>query len=49
MMLTTQRRSAGMGYKLEHNALLLIDGVRFNHLTPAEALREVKKHLNITH
>ena len=38
-----------MGYKLEHNALLLIDGVRFNHLTPAEALREVKKHLNITH
>ena len=35
--------------KIEHNGLLLIDGVRFNHLTPAEALREVKKHLNITH
>lgn len=35
--------------KLEHNGLLLIDGVTLDNLTPAEALREVKKHLNITH
>lgn len=33
--------------KLEHNGFLLIDGVRFNNLTPAEAMKEVKKQLNL--
>ena len=35
--------------KLEHNGFLLIDGVRFDNLTSAETIKEVKKHLNITH
>ena len=35
--------------KLEHNGLLLIDGVTLDNLTPAEALREVKKQLTITY
>ena len=35
--------------KLEHNGFLLIDGVTLDNLTPAEAMKEVKKHLSITH
>lgn len=35
--------------KLEHNGFLLIDGVKFDNLTPAEAMKEVKKQLTITH
>lgn len=35
--------------KLEHNGFLLIDGVRLLNLTPAEAMKEVKKQLDITH
>ena len=35
--------------KLEHKGVLLIDGVKFDNLTPAEAMKEVKKQLTITH
>lgn len=35
--------------KLEHNGFLLIDGVTLDNLTPAEATKEVKEQLNITH
>ena len=35
--------------KLEHKGVLLINGVTLDNLTPAEAMKEVKKHLSITH
>lgn len=35
--------------KLEHKGFLLINGVTLDNLTPAEAIKEVKKQLTITH
>ncbi len=35
--------------KLEHKGFLLINGVTLDDLTPAEAMKEVKKQLTITH
>ena len=35
--------------KLEHKGFLLINGVTLDNLTPAEAIKKVREHLNITH
>lgn len=35
--------------KLEHKGFLLINGVTLDNLTPAEAMKEVREQLTITH